>query len=322
MFTQLHQEALADTRQFDLGIDLLTRLRGVISFRERIELLEKAEEAFNQLEVREHAIRVAAAVRDLALHCGFDDLYANRLYNATRLHDIGKLFMPMHILEKDGRPTADEFAVIKEHARHGGDLLGENAPEFVTNVARYHHERYDGAGYNRIVGENIPLEARLVQIADVYDALRSKRAYKPGLSEEMTLERMVDMQGHNGGVMFDPYLFRRFVEMRLAADHDREIGAEATTRLATFAKTSPMTEIDASPDKTVFEGWEVSSKGWRKRKELDTEIDYEKVMEARNPVGELVFTSPDQKLRLNVSNAPSAANDDVPTPTDSRGPRF
>nr|WP_250807691.1 HD domain-containing phosphohydrolase [Neorhizobium tomejilense] len=315
MLTQLHEEALANTRQFDLGMDLLSRLRAVTSYSERIQLLERAEEAFDQLEVRAHAIRVADAARELSLHCGFDQTYANKLYNATRLHDVGKLFMPMHILEKDGRPTEDEYALIKEHARHGGDLLGDSAPEFVRNVARFHHERYDGEGYNGLVGENIPLEARLVQIADVYDALRSKRSYKPGLSEETTLERMVNM--HSKGVMFDPYYLRRFVEMRLDADLDKEIGAEATARLTAFAKSSPMTELEAHPQRDIFEGWKIDAKGTRRRHEYDADIDYNKLTEMRDVLGNVKFKVEEQTLRFVAEF--EAANDDRPTP---RGPRF
>ena len=321
MLTQSHEAALADTRQFDLGMDLLSRLRRVTSFAERIDILEQAEEVFDQLEVRAHAMRVADAARDLALHCGFDEGYANRLYNATRLHDVGKLFMPMRILEKDGRPTEEEFALIKEHARHGGDLLGASAPEFVSNVARYHHERYDGGGYNGLVGENIPLEARLVQIADVYDALRSKRSYKPGFSEEATIERLVGMQSQ--GVQFDPYLLRRFVEMRLAADHGKEIGPEARSRFEAFVKSPPMKEIDAHPAQDIFEGWKIDSKGARRRYEYDPAIEYDKLAELRDRFGGVKFSAEPQKPRTAVGHEP--ANDDRPARDVSgaySGPRF
>ncbi len=287
MLTQSHEAALAETGQFSLGMDLLSRLRDVTTYAERIELLEEAEEAFDQLEVRAHAIRVSEASHDLALHCGFDQDYANRLYNATRLHDVGKLFMPTHILEKNGRPTDDEFVLIKEHARHGGELLGANAPEFVVNVARFHHERYDGGGYNGLVGEDIPVEARLVQVADVYDALRSKRAYKPGFSEEAALELMVKI--HKDGVQFDPYFLRKFVEMRLGADHDHEIGEEARARLGSFVKSSPMTEIDVHPTKEIFGDWSIGSKGIRRRHEYDAEVDYRKLAEMKDAQGNVTF---------------------------------
>lgn len=294
MLTQSHAAALAQTEQYDLGMDLLTRLQRVTSYSERLDILEQAEETFGQLEVRAHALRVADAARDLALHCGFGETYANRLYNATRLHDIGKLFMPTQILEKDGRPTDDEYTLIREHARHGGDLLGPNAPEFVANVVRYHHERYDGQGYNNLAGENIPIEARLVQVADVYDALRSKRAYKPGLTEEGTLDSMVRMQGY--GVMFDPYLLRRFIEMRLAADHDHQIPPEKTESLTVFGRSRPMDDLSKAADRSVFDGWEISPDGQRRRKLFDATIKYDVLVEKRDAQGVLKFRRPEPAL--------------------------
>lgn len=315
MLSQTHASALAQTEQYDLGMDLLTRLQRVSSYSERLDILEQAEESFGQLEVRAHALRVADAARDLALHCGFDETYANKLYNATRLHDIGKLFMPTQILEKDGRPTDDEHALIREHARHGGDLLGPEAPEFVSNVARYHHERYDGKGYNSLVGENIPIEARLVQVADVYDALRSKRAYKPELTEEGTLESMVKMQGY--GVMFDPYLLRRFIEMRLAADHDRQISPNKAERLAAFVKSHPKDDLAKAPDQSVFEGWEISADGQRRRKVFDEKIKYGVLVEKRDALGVVKFKLPNQALT--ATEELEAVNSNIPS---QRGPRF
>jgi hypothetical protein len=290
MLTQAHEAALVDTAQFKLGMDLLTRLENVRSFAERIEILERAEEEFDQLDVREHAIRVADAAASLASHCGFPSEYANRLRNATRLHDVGKLFMPMAILGKEGRPTEFEFELIKEHARHGGELLGRHAPAFVANVARYHHERYDGRGYNGLAGEDIPVEARLVQIADVHDALRSRRAYKAGMSEAETLEKMVAIQGERGGVAFDPHFLRRFVEMRLAEDHG--IPADAAARLSAFVKSDPMTEISAAVDREAFEGWEVDKRGTRRKYFVDPETDYRKLAEMRDAFGEVKYRLP------------------------------
>lgn len=314
MLSQSHAAALAQTEQYDLGMDLLSRLQRMASYSERLDILEQAEEQFGQLEVRAHALRVADAARALSLHCGFDETYANRLYNATRLHDIGKLFMPTQILEKDGRPTDDEYALIREHARHGGDLLGPSAPEFVRNVARFHHERYDGKGYNNLVGENIPIEARLVQVADVYDALRSKRAYKPGLTEEGTLESMIRMQGY--GVMFDPYLLRRFVEMRLAADHDRQISPEKAEEFTAFAKSRPMDDFAKAADPAVFQGWQITADGQRRRMVFDATIKYNVLVEKRDPLGEVKFKLPKESV---ATHELEAVNSNIPT---QRGPRF
>lgn len=306
MLSQSHATALAQTGQYDLGMDLLSRLQRVTSYTERLDILEEAEERFGQLDVRAHAVRVADKARELAIYCGFDEEYGNRLYNATRLHDIGKLFMPTQILEKDGRPTSEEYALIVEHARHGGDLLGPSAPSFVTNVARYHHERFDGKGYNRIVGEDIPVEARLVQVADVYDALRSKRAYKIGLTEESTLESLMNM--HAFGVMFDPYFLRRFVEMRLAEDHELQISPEKRTAFEAFARSDPMDDFAKLTDLSIFEGWRVGKDG-KRTNDYDSSLNYDVVGDSQN-------------LRGQGPAKPSLTADKRSEITQARGPRF
>ncbi|MCS4089526.1 HD-GYP domain-containing protein [Rhizobium sp. BK176] len=311
MLSQTHATALAQTRQYDLGLDLLSRLQRVTTYSERIDILEEAEERFDQIHVREHAIRVAERARELSLHCGFDEGYANRLYNATRLHDVGKLFMPKHILEKPGRATNEEFLIIKEHARHGGDLLGASAPEFVVNIARFHHERYDGNGYNNLVGENIPFEARLVQIADVYDALSSKRSYKPDLPEERVLDIMVSSQKE--GVMFDPYLLRRFVEMRVAADHDRKISPEMAEKFSKFVESHPNDDLKGVADPSVFEGWEIASGGQRRKTALDDGV----FLETRDAMGAVTFRLPEPKA-VDVHDVEAADN----ASSGPRGPRF
>ncbi|MBY3433420.1 HD domain-containing protein [Rhizobium laguerreae] len=290
-------------------MDLLSRLRRVTTYSERLDILEESEERFGQLAVRDHALRVADRARELALHCGFDEAYANRLYNATRLHDVGKLFMPMQILEKNGRPTDDEHLIIREHTRHGGDLLGPSAPEFVVNIARYHHERYGGGGYNNVVGENIPLEARLVQIADVYDALRSKRTYKPEMPEEQVLDIM--LKSHGEGVAFDPYLFRRFIEMRLAADRDQQISPEKAAKLAAFVKSPPKDDLKNVSDRSIFDGWEISADGQRRRKVFDETIKYDVLVEKRDALGTVKFSLQERKPTvgrdLEESNTNTAA---------------
>jgi hypothetical protein len=296
-------------------MDLLSRLQRVTTYSERIDILEEAEERFGQLHVREHAIRVAERARELAIHCAFDEAYANRLYNATRLHDVGKLFMPKHILEKPGRATDEEHLIIKEHARHGGDLLGASAPEFVVNIARYHHERYDGNGYNNLVGENIPFEARLVQIADVYDALSSKRSYKPDLPEDRVLDIMVSSQRE--GVMFDPYLLRRFVEMRLSADHDQKISPEMKEKFEKFVESDPNDDLKEVADPSIFDGWEISSAGQRRKNMFDEEINSNVVCETRDAFGGVTFRLPEAK--------PVDSQDIDVTETNTagaRGPRF
>ncbi len=144
------------------------------------------------------------------------DEYITTLVRAAALHDIGKVGISDRILLKPASLTEDEFSVMKTHARLGAEILEDlmvthgSFPmlEMGVEVANYHHERWDGTGYpNGIAGEDIPLSARIVAIADVYDALTSKRVYKEAWSQEDTLAQVAGLAGSH----FDPYLARLFV---------------------------------------------------------------------------------------------------------------
>ena len=109
------------------------------------------------------------------------------------MHDIGKIKIPDAILNKPGRLTNEEFEIMKKHAAYGGDIIKKTISnveekencEVTYNIARYHHERYDGKGYpDGLKGTEIPLEARIMALADVYDALVSKRVYKDAFPKE------------------------------------------------------------------------------------------------------------------------------------------
>ncbi|HYT87579.1 MAG TPA: protein kinase [Gemmataceae bacterium] len=132
------------------------------------------------------------------------------------LHDIGKVGLPDHILLKPGRLDGDERVIMQAHPLIGAETLHEVAKQhgaafaflqMAIDIVRHHHERYDGKGYpDRLAGGNIPLAARLVTIADVYDALRSRRVYKPALSHPATLQVMLE----SSGGQFDPALMQVF----------------------------------------------------------------------------------------------------------------
>ena len=136
---------------------------------------------------------------------------------ASALHDIGKIAVPDYVLQKPGKLTDEEFAIMKRHPEEGAkiirDTLGalEN-DEYVTiayDMARYHHEKYAGRGYPcNLHGEEIPLSARIMAICDVYEALRSKRHYKEGFS----VEKAVAIIQENRGTQFDPYITDIFLE--------------------------------------------------------------------------------------------------------------
>jgi putative two-component system response regulator len=144
-----------------------------------------------------------------------DGDYVQLLYLTSPLHDIGKVAIPDSVLLKPGRLTRDEFEVMKKHTLLGGETLKSVAqlrPEahFLTmaeEIALTHHEHYNGAGYPLgLAGDAIPLCGRIVAVADVYDALTSRRVYKPAYSHDMA--RTIILEG--SGTQFDPDVVRRF----------------------------------------------------------------------------------------------------------------
>ena len=145
-----------------------------------------------------------------------DGNFIDLLACCAPLHDIGKVGIPDHILLKPGKLTADEQILMQSHTIIGADALKEVAEhhgsavaflQMASDIARFHHEHFDGTGYpDRLAGGDIPLAARIVAVGDVYDALRSRRVYKPALSHSATLQIMTEgSPGH-----FDPGLIQAF----------------------------------------------------------------------------------------------------------------
>jgi len=134
--------------------------------------------------------------------------FTKNIYTASPLHDIGKVAIPDHILLKPGRLTTDEFNIMKTHTWVGANTMLQvmeqcdyPAFEMGYNIIHYHHERYDGTGYPaKLAGEDIPLEARIMALADVYDALLSKRPYK----EPFTFDETLNIISEGRGTQFDP----------------------------------------------------------------------------------------------------------------------
>lgn len=145
--------------------------------------------------------------------------YIDYLKKASPLHDIGKLTVPDRILQKPGALTQEEYDLIKLHAQAGGQLIQENMnrivdKEFVEiaqDLAAFHHEKWNGLGYpNGLKGEEIPLAARILAIADVFDALVSERQYKKG----MTLNQAFGIMEKERGNSFEPVLLDVFLESK------------------------------------------------------------------------------------------------------------
>lgn len=169
-------------------------------------------ETGNHIRRTQHYVRLLALAlrRHPRFAGGFNDATIELLYKSAALHDIGKVGVPDAILKKPGALTADEFAVMKMHTIIGRDTLLEVEREvgqpssflrFAREIACSHHEKWDGTGYPEgLCGEGIPVAARLMAVADVYDALVTRRVYKPAMSHERTLEII----GEGRGTHFDP----------------------------------------------------------------------------------------------------------------------
>lgn len=162
-------------------------------------------------ETEEHSIRVASLTRDLAIHMGVDESELTHIYRGALLHDIGKIGIPDSILQKADALTAEERELINRHPEFAAKMLAEVA--YLNRAAEIpycHHERWDGEGYpNGLVGEQIPISARIFSVVDVYDALRFDRPYRKGWPEDKVLDHL--KQG--AGTQFDPSVVAAFLEM-------------------------------------------------------------------------------------------------------------
>ena len=158
-----------------------------------------------------HSIRVAEYAAILAKASGLEKTDIDNVKYAALLHDIGKIGVADSVLNKPGKLTESEYEVIKSHTTIGSEIL-QNISTISTAelVARHHHERYDGKGYpDGLAGEDIPFEARIVCIADAYDAMNSRRVYRKSLSRERIREEFVNGRG----TQFDPVYLDVFLKL-------------------------------------------------------------------------------------------------------------
>ncbi|MBN7772360.1 HD-GYP domain-containing protein [Clostridium aminobutyricum] len=216
----------------DLDMDMLN----IIVLKKTIELIATRDITIHALigllEVRDiessnHTIRTQKMMETLCGHLRTKELYKQQLTRSyidelvatTPLHDIGKVGIPDKILLKPAKLTADEFELMKKHVNYGVEALKnesyceDDMPSFIKTaieIVSAHHERYDGTGYPLgLSGEAIPLPGRLMAIIDVYDALMSKRVYKPAYEHKDTIEIIKSQIGRH----FDPHIVNGFLEI-------------------------------------------------------------------------------------------------------------
>ncbi len=170
----------------------------------RMAVYSEARDAFTG----EHLHRVRFTAHQLALALGCTAEEAGAIGKAAIAHDLGKIGVSDAVLGKPGKLTPEEFEVIKTHAEIGERVLaGSPLFELERQCARHHHERWDGSGYpDGLAGDRIPLVARITSVADVFDALTSKRPYKDAWPSDQALEYLEE----HSGTHFDPDIVRAF----------------------------------------------------------------------------------------------------------------
>lgn len=185
---------------------------------------------------RGHSDRVAALARQLARKAGLGEKTAERYHIAGLLHDVGKIGVPEAVLCKPGRLTDEEFGFIMRHPQIGYNILdGVPGMQDLLPGVLHHHERYDGKGYpGGLAGEDIPLIARVLCLADTFDAMSSNRAYRSAMTRDTVLAEITKC----AGTQFDPELAPLFVSMdfeeydRMVARHVRQAAIDAQGKRA------------------------------------------------------------------------------------------
>jgi HD-GYP domain-containing protein (c-di-GMP phosphodiesterase class II) len=190
---------------------------------ETVRRLSMAVE-FRDEDTGAHIERIGRFSTLLAEAIGMNPDFCRRIGYAAPLHDVGKVAIPDAILLKPGQLTTEERAIVETHAEEGHRLLRGSSSSILdmgATIALSHHERWDGGGYPRgLTAENIPIEGRIVAIADVFDALTSHRVYRKAFSVEKAVEMMLDQADRH----FDPVLLHKFMEVLDSS------GADARTR--------------------------------------------------------------------------------------------
>jgi putative two-component system response regulator len=189
-------------------LDAMVRLRTEELLKTRLEIVQRLGRAseYRDNETGRHIIRVSQISVLLAKRQGCDDQFCETLMHAAPMHDVGKIGIPDAILLKPGKLEPEEWEVMKRHTIIGANILaggGSDLLRLAQEIAYSHHERWDGGGYPKgLVGEDIPLAARIVALADVFDALTSERPYKKSWSVDAALEMIRESRGSQ----FDPQI--------------------------------------------------------------------------------------------------------------------
>ncbi len=177
---------------------------------ETIYRLAITAEYRDQHDTKIHLENISRVCEMLAKQLGLSQKETDTIKNASLLHDIGKVAIPDHILLKPGKLTTEEFTIMKEHAAYGGKILADAKSKILQTaciMSMHHHEKFNGKGYPAgLKGDEIPLEARILAVADVFDALCMRRVYKQSWGPDKSYQFIVE----NAGIDFDPEVVEAF----------------------------------------------------------------------------------------------------------------
>lgn len=248
------ERANAELREHEENLDqmvqertsqLLQRTEEMSEIKEATILALSSLAATRDNETGNHIRRTQKYIRLLALHLQRHSRFKeflteeniNLLYKLAPLHDVGKVGIPDHILRKPGKLTKEEFAIMKTHAELGGNAIAvaenevNNRSHFLRiarQIAVGHHEKWDGSGYPYgLRGDDIPIPARLMALADVYDAMSSRRVYKDAMHHDEVVATIIEAKGQH----FDPDIVDAFVEIQ---NKFKEIAAEFRDKFYSF----------------------------------------------------------------------------------------
>jgi len=204
-------------RQLDAAVDLLGLATGEpqaipdgrLTTEQKAGLLTQLTSG---LEARDpythgHSRRVARHASNIAKRLGMSREDVAKIRAAGAMHDVGKVETPLAVLQKEGKLTDEEYAVIKRHPVDGATMVATLRDDELTAIVRHHHERLDGTGYpDRLAGENIPIGARIIAVADTFDAITSTRSYRHACAHKKAL----DILAAEAGTQLDPDAVRAF----------------------------------------------------------------------------------------------------------------